>query len=217
MIKAILFGSIGTIVETSDIQRNSFNDAFKLTGLNWNWGENEYKKLLKKSGGATRIKEFGDKMNIVVDGKKIRDLKTKIFNEYMNKNKLKPRDGVLEVINYAKKNKKKLGFVSSTSINNINCIFHSLRDFINKKDFDFIGNNEMVLREKPYPDIYNYSLKYLNIMPEECIAIEDTEESLNSAIEANIKCIAFPGKYHVDNKFNGCHKLVNKLSNEIFN
>ena len=45
-------------------------------------------------------------MNIVVDGKKIRDLKTKIFNEYMNKNKLKPRDGVLEVINYAKKNKK---------------------------------------------------------------------------------------------------------------
>ena len=38
MIKAILFGSIGTIVETSDIQRNSFNDAFKLTGLNWNWG-----------------------------------------------------------------------------------------------------------------------------------------------------------------------------------
>ena len=127
------------------------------------------------------------------------------------------RDGVLEVINYAKKNKKKLGFVSSTSINNINCIFNSLRDFINKKDFDFIGNNEMVLREKPYPDIYNYSLKYLNIMPEECIAIEDTEESLNSAIEANIKCIAFPGKYHTDNKFNGCHKLVNKLSNEIFN
>ena len=217
MIKAILFGSIGTIVETSDIQRNSFNDAFKLTGLNWNWGELEYKKLLKKSGGATRIKEFGDKMNIVVDGKKIRDLKTKIFNEYMNKNKLKPRDGVLEVINYAKKNKKKLGFVSSTSINNINCIFNSLRDFINKKDFDFIGNNEMVLREKPYPDIYNYGLKYLNIMPEECIAIEDTEESLNSAIEANIKCIAFPGKYHADNKFNGCHKLVNKLSNEIFN
>ena len=66
-----MFGSIGTIVETSDIQRNSFNDAFKLTGLNWNWGELEYKKLLKKSGGATRIKEFGDKMNIVVDGKKI--------------------------------------------------------------------------------------------------------------------------------------------------
>ena len=74
-----------------------------------------------------------------------------------------------------------------------------------------------MLREKPYPDIYNYGLKYLNIMPDECIAIEDTEESLNSAIAANIKCIAFPGKYHTDNKFNGCHKLVNKLSNKIFN
>ena len=102
-IKAILFGSIGTLVETSDIQRESFNDAFKLTGLNWNWDEEEYRKLLKKSGGANRIKEYGDKQNIVIDGKKIRDLKTKIFNEYLNENTLQPRDGVIDIIKYTKK------------------------------------------------------------------------------------------------------------------
>ena len=28
-IKAVLFGSIGTIIETSDIQRNCFNQAFQ--------------------------------------------------------------------------------------------------------------------------------------------------------------------------------------------
>ena len=65
-LKAILFGSIGTLVETSDIQRESFNSAFELTGLNWNWDEDEYSKLLKKSGGANRIKEYGDKQNIVM-------------------------------------------------------------------------------------------------------------------------------------------------------
>ena len=27
--KAILFGSIGTLIETSDLQRESFNEAFK--------------------------------------------------------------------------------------------------------------------------------------------------------------------------------------------
>ena len=31
-IKAVLFGSIGTIVETSNIQRQSFNKAFKKNG-----------------------------------------------------------------------------------------------------------------------------------------------------------------------------------------
>ena len=216
-IKAILFGSIGTLVETSDIQRESFNDAFKLTGLNWNWDEEEYRKLLKKSGGANRIKEYGGKQNIVIDGKKIRDLKTKIFNEYLNKNTLQPRDGVIDIIKYTKKNGLKLGFVSSTTKNNINSVFNTLKKTINKKEFHFIGNNEMVLREKPFPDIYNYSLNYLKINASECFAIEDTEESLKSAIAANIKCIAFPGKYHFENKFKGSYKKVNKLSTDLFN
>ncbi len=215
-IKAILFGSIGTLVETSDIQRQSFNNAFEVTGLNWNWGENEYRELLKKSGGAKRIKEYGDKQNILIDGKKIRDLKTKIFNEYLNKNNLEPREGVIDVIKFSKKNKLKLGFVSSTTKNNINSIFNTLKKSINKKEFDFIGNNEMVLREKPFPDIYDYSLKFFNIEPNECLAIEDTEESLKSAIAANIKCIAFPGKYHTENKFEGSYRLVNKLTSDLF-
>ena len=215
-IKAILFGSIGTLIETSDIQRESFNNAFKITGLDWYWGENEYRELLKKSGGTKRIKEYSDKKNIFVDGKKIRDLKTKIFNEYLNKNNLEPREGVLDVIKFAKKNKLKLGFVSSTTRNNINSIFETLKKSINKKEFDFIGNNEVVMREKPFPDIYDYSLNFLNIEANECLAIEDTEESLKSAIAANIKCIAFPGKYHTENKFKGSYKLVNKLSADLF-
>ena len=73
------------------------------------------------------------------------------------------------------------------------------------------------MREKPYPDIYNYALKYLNIDPNECLAIEDTEESLNSALSADIKCIAFPGKYHTQYKFDGNYLLVNKLSAKLFN
>ena len=51
MIKAILFGSIGTIIETSEIQRASFNQAFLEKGLDWYWSKETYKKLIKKSGG----------------------------------------------------------------------------------------------------------------------------------------------------------------------
>ena len=45
-MKAIIFGSIGTLVETSDIQRQSFNQAFKEIGLDWYWD----KKALQKFG-----------------------------------------------------------------------------------------------------------------------------------------------------------------------
>ena len=53
-IKAILFGSIGTIVETSNIQRNCFNLAFKISGLKWHWSKVLYQSMLKKSGGEKR-------------------------------------------------------------------------------------------------------------------------------------------------------------------
>ena len=41
--KALLFGSIGTLIESSNIQRNSFNEAFKEAGLDWYWDEQDYK------------------------------------------------------------------------------------------------------------------------------------------------------------------------------
>ena len=55
--KAMLFGSIGTLAETSDIQRNSFNEAFKISGLDWFWDEDKYRNLLSKSGGTGRIND----------------------------------------------------------------------------------------------------------------------------------------------------------------
>ena len=48
MKKAILFGSIGTLIETSDIQRESFNESFKETGLDWYWDEEDYIEIIKK-------------------------------------------------------------------------------------------------------------------------------------------------------------------------
>ena len=129
-----------------------------------------------------------------VNTKRLRNLKTKFFNDYLKKNKLKPRPGVLNIINFCKKNNIKLGFATSTTINNINSIFFTLRNTINKKDFNFIGNDKLVSRKKPYPDIYKITLKKLNLRSKECLAIEDTEESMKSALKAKIRCIAFPGK-----------------------
>ena len=87
--KAIIFGSIGTLAETSDIQRKSFNQAFKEINLNWYWSKNEYKTLLEKSGGENRLANYAKLKDIKVNTLKIRNLKTKIFNNYLKKNQLK--------------------------------------------------------------------------------------------------------------------------------
>ena len=212
--KAIIFGSIGTVLETSDIQRKSFNKAFKKFGLNWYWSKNEYKKLLEKSGGENRLSNYAKTKNIKINTLKLRNLKTKFFNNYLKKNKLKPRAGVTNIIKFCKKNNIKLGFASSTSINNINSIFFALENTTKKKDFDFIGNSKLVSKKKPYPDIYKVALKKFDLSSKECLAIEDTEESMKSALSAKIICIAFPGKLHEKEKFKGSYKITKKLINK---
>ena len=217
MRKAILFGSIGTLIETSDIQRESFNESFKENGLDWYWDEEDYKKLLKKSGGTKRIEDFAEQNNTEVDSKKIRERKTEIYNSKIQTSLIEPREGVLEILEHAHLNKIKIGFVTSTTSNNIDSVFKTLNGKVTKEDFEFIGNQNMVQKLKPYPDIYLEALRVLEIETTECIAIEDSVESALSAHSAKIDCIAFPGLFHKDDDFSFCKKIMNKLDVTILN
>ena len=54
MKKAILFGSIGVLTETSELQRRAYNMALKLNDIKYTWNIGTYCELLKKPGGKKR-------------------------------------------------------------------------------------------------------------------------------------------------------------------
>src|SRR5512142_645514 len=56
--KAIIFDVDGTLADTEDGHRKSFNKAFAESGLDWNWDVALYDKLLKVTGGKERIKHY---------------------------------------------------------------------------------------------------------------------------------------------------------------
>ena len=147
--KAILFGSIGTIVETSELQRRSFNQAFSEAGLNWNWTLEEYQKMLTKSGGRNRINDFANQHGIKVNADALHLRKTEIFDKMMSDEKISPRPGVANLISYAIDNGIHLAFVTSTSIANIDAMFFALNNQIKKSAFSFIGNDKLVSQPKP--------------------------------------------------------------------
>jgi HAD superfamily hydrolase (TIGR01509 family) len=124
--------------------------------------------------------------------------------------------GVLKIFKYAKKNNIDIGLVSSTSKKNINTIFKALDGQISREEFSFIGNKNLVSKPKPNPDIYFKALEIMNLNKKDCIAIEDSEESAKSAINAGIQCIAFPGIYHSDESFELCEIKLDKLDISIF-
>ena len=55
-LSAVLFDVGGTIAESEEIHRISFNEAFKEYGLSWYWDEAIYRELTLVGGGRERIK-----------------------------------------------------------------------------------------------------------------------------------------------------------------
>ena len=210
--KAILFGSIGTLVETSELQRRAFNQAFSEAGLDWTWNPDEYKIMLKKSGGRNRINEYATYREIEVNAHELHLKKTKIFDNMMKEEGISLRPGVANLIGYAIDNNVHLAFVTSTSDANVDAIFMALNGQLSRNDFNFIGNDKMVSKPKPDSEIYLKALSNLKLNAKDCLAIEDTEVSMRSAINANIKCIAFPGALALDNDFSDAFYITDDLS-----
>ena len=210
--KAILFGSIGTLLETSELQRTAFNQAFSENGLDWNWNQAQYQNLLKKSGGRQRIEDYAAQQGVEVDAKKLHNEKTKIFDDLMVSGNVLLRPGVANLIEQALDNGIKLAFVTSTSKDNVDAVFQALKNQLNRSNFSFIGNDKMVSNTKPKPDIYLKALSELNLEAQDCIAIEDTEVSMQSALAASIKCIGFPGAFAKDNDFSSAILVTDNLS-----
>ena len=194
----IFFGSIGSIVETSEIQRKAFNKAFQKFGLDWYWSVGNYINMIQKPGGIKRIKEYSKSNLSSIEIMEIYNLKIKYFNEYCNKS-LKPRSGVLDVIKFAKDNRIRIGFITTTSKETIDIIKNNLSDHINFDKFNIVTYEKHSKKRKPYPDIYNYALSELNSKKTNTLAIEDTLSSVQSARSADIKTIFFPGEYSVYN------------------
>lgn len=210
--KAILFGSIGTLVETSELQRRAFNQSFAEMGLDWQWSAEEYLQLLSKSGGRGRVEDFASQQGINIDATQVHLRKTEIFNRLMTQATLLLRPGVARVMAYALAKKLPLAFVTSTSEANIAAVFAALGDQVKTSDFNFIGNDLMVSNPKPSPEIYQRALTDLHLDAQDCVAIEDTAVSMNAALAAGIRCIAFPGAFAIANDFKGALLVTDQLS-----
>ncbi|WP_187432052.1 Protein CbbY (plasmid) [Roseobacter fucihabitans] len=209
--QAIIFGSIGTIVETSEMQRQAFNRAFAEAELDWEWTRDIYAQMLKQSGGRQRISDYADKVGGEVSAKALHDRKTEIFGEMMIADGLAPRPGVLPLIRFAKDNGIKIGFATSTSRNNIEAVFGALNGALHRSTFDFVGDNENVTATKPDPEIYHRTMIALGVSAARSLAIEDTAVSMQAALAAGIDCVGFPGAYGDESQIEGAIRIVDSV------
>ena len=210
-MSAVLFGSISTVADTSELQRDAFNRAFEAHGLDWRWDRDEYLALLKKSGGKSRIAEFAQTRGQTVDAQAIHQTKSTLFQESLATSALSPRPGVLETIRAAKGQGLKVGLVTTTSRENISALIGALAPDLRMEDFDVVVDDSSVEQSKPDKAAYAFALKDLGEQPDHCVAVEDNVDGVSAAMAAGVSCVAFPNQNTADHDFSPAERRVDRL------
>lgn len=208
---AVLFGSISTIADTSELQREAFNDAFKTHGLEWTWNREGYISLLESSGGQDRIAAYARAQRQDVDVEAVHATKSTLFQESLAVSAVKPRAGVLETIAAAKQQGMKVALVTTTSPANVAALLKALGPDLRAGDFDLVVDATSIDTPKPDPAAYRYALASLGEVAGACVAIEDNLGGVESALEAGLACVAFPNENTVGHNFTHADARVEEL------
>lgn len=216
VIKALIFDVDGTLAETEEIHRKSFNTAFKRAGLNWEWDEARYAQLLSTTGGKERIARFVAEQNLPpISAEAIARLhlaKNQFYAETLKQGGLQLRPGVARVIKDAQTAGLKLGIATTTSRSNLSALLQCCFGSENENTFDAIVCGEDVQRKKPDPEVYQLCLARLGVAPAEALAFEDSGVGLKAAIAAGITTVVTPSHYTVNDDFTDAERVLSDLT-----
>ena len=206
---ALLLGSIGVLAETSDLQRQSFNDAFAEAGLDWSWSREAYAEMLKESGGRDRIATEAERRGETVDADALHARKSALFQQRLSEG-VPLRDGVAETMEAARARGWQVAMVSGTSPENVDAILAATN--LTRDSFDLVTDGSEELPRKPDPAIYYLALERLGVAPDAALAVEDNPDGLTAAQAAGIDCIAYPGALHDPAGFADARAVTDRLS-----
>ena len=191
-IKSIIFDVDGTLADTEDGHRIAFNKAFAENHLDWNWDVDLYDKLLRVTGGKERIKHYVETYlpdfakPADYDGfvKHLHQTKTRYYTAMLAEGGIPLRPGIRKLIQDAHAAGIKLAIATTTSPENVSGL---LEVGLGKNWNDYfasVGCGDIVPQKKPAPDIYFWVLNELGLAPEDCIALEDSNNGLRSSLAA---------------------------------
>ena len=219
-IEALLFDVDGTLADTErDGHRPAFNLAFKASGLDWEWSEDLYGKLLAVTGGKERIRYFIDQFlteslkpkhteALIAD---LHKAKTRFYTEMLAEGKIPLRPGVKRLLLEAKQAGLRLAVVTTTTPQNVTSLLENSLAPEGTTWFEVIAAGDIVPAKKPAPDIYAWALTQLKLSPKDCLAFEDSENGIKASVGAGVKTLVTVNGYTRSDNFAGALAVLSDL------
>ncbi|MDT8387149.1 MAG: HAD family hydrolase [Thiogranum sp.] len=218
-LTTLLFDVDGTLADTEEVHRVSFNQAFEQAGLDWAWSQELYGELLTVTGGKERIRYFIDTHLAGFEAPGNPDefiaglhaVKTEIYTRKAASGDIPLRPGVKRLLVEARDAGLRLGIATTTTPANVTALLqHSLAE--DAEDwFDVIAAGNAVAEKKPAADIYFFAMQKLGVTPTECMAFEDSGNGLCSARGAGLPTLITFNAYTRDHNFDGAVLVLDQL------
>lgn len=217
-LKALLFDVDGTLAETEEVHREAFNQAFRHHGLDWVWSQSLYRELLAVTGGKERIRHYLAQHR---PGFQHPDLdafipllhqeKTRYYTRTVAAGGMSLRPGVRRLIEAARAAGLRLAIATTTTPDNVSALLRASLAEDAESWFELIAAGGIVPHKKPAPDIYTHTLAEMGLDPQECLALEDSENGLRSAQAAGIPCLVTRSFYTEGQDFSGALAVLSDL------
>ncbi|MCE1238691.1 MAG: HAD family hydrolase [Azonexaceae bacterium] len=219
--QALIFDVDGTLAETErDGHRVAFNAAFRDCGLSWHWDEQRYGELLAITGGKERIRHYAahdapaiaERPDFDALVGQLHKIKTAHYLRLVDRGQLPLRPGVARLINEARQAGLRLAIATTTTPENVDALLRANLGPDAPGWFDVIGAGDIVPAKKPAPDIYQWVLDRLALPASACLAIEDSEMGLKSALTAGLRCVVTISEYTRGQDFRGAERVLEGLA-----
>lgn len=192
--RAAVFDFDGVVADTEAIHFRSFRDLLRPFGIEVD--ENRY--YYEYSGvGARKIMEIeirGNADTAGFSGDEIRGLVEKrreLFVKYALESDLKPTEGLVSFLHKL----HKMGiFTAIASGSRKSVIIPLLEKMGLENEFCAIVGGEEVANKKPHPETFFKAAELLGVKPEECVAFEDSNSGVESAMAAGMRVFAIKSR-----------------------
>ena len=206
-IDAVIFDMDGVLIDSERISFKCFQEVFK--EYNYEIDEPFYLKVIGRNFEgikALMVEEYGDDFPFDIIYRKKADL----AHEITNKNGVIVKPGVHELLDYLNQKKYKIAVASSTRKERV---LELLEEAKIKDKVDYIIGGDQVENSKPNPEIFLKAAKGLDIKPENCMVIEDSDAGITAAHAAKMIGIHVPDmKFLEDENKQLAFKICRSLS-----